>query len=355
MLKYVAIIVVLIGGYFYMGQSKSEVPKTLPQLPKTRSQALKIVKPPVASVAVQPTRTPPPTSEQRSLPTEKKYTYPEVQKLIASDDVCALKKLMHEITTKGEAPIYIDALFEALNLDSFKDIFGIEGPLFKAQDGKSLSPAQKFADALASADFFSNTKREIQDGEKSLKTLEELVSAFPDNAAYAMYKLALEHQMGKTNAHMRSTLAQISKAKQYDSQVGGLKSALIKHLWDSPTIYFLANSVMGELPHLRSHKLRDAFAQVEDQKVIEHAGSLLVEKGLNSKRTLYSGEFDTAEYYYGNTFLNNKHPDLRELSESKEPGKLQEIEDNYLHYELNIDDCDRTAFDEHFSKLKNRY
>ncbi|MCC6138387.1 MAG: hypothetical protein IT287_07120, partial [Bdellovibrionaceae bacterium] len=143
--------------------------------------------------------------------------------------------------------------------------------------------------------------------------------------------------------------------KLYETHMGDVRGSLHQHMWDSATLYHLTRSVVSELPGIRQHKMRDALALIDDPKIVEQVGSYLVARGLNSSKTYLSEEYDPAEYYYGNYLLNGKHPDSRELSETKEPGKLQEIEDNWSGYDLNVDDCDRTALDEHFSKLKNKF
>lgn len=356
MLKYAAFALILIAGYMYFDRPSKSQAAALPQIPKTRSVV--VPKTPRRPIAVAPAKSS--TGMASTAPTlqhnkDKVYTYPELQKIIVNDDICALNKIVSEISSKGETPIYIDALFEALNIDNYKDIFGIEGPLFKAQDGKTLSPQQKFVDALVTSELLYGGKREQFDQDKSLKQLEELTAAFPDNAAYATYKLALEAQMGKTSAQLRSTAAQAAKAKVYDTGLHDVKAALQKHMWDSPTVYHLTRVVMGEMPNARFGKVRDAIEGVSDQKFEEHLGNLLVQKGLNSKRTYMSAEFDTTEYYYGNHFLDKKHPDAEELAELREPGKMQEINESWVHYNLDVNDCDRTALDESFSKMKNRY
>lgn len=355
MLKYIAIAAVILAGYFYWNKPKASA-RVIPPTPTTKS----VVIPRTPSrgqipqmAAVAPSAMAP---TQVILDNKNKtYTYPEIQKMIVNDDVCALHKTVIDMANKGDAPVYIDALFEALNIDGFKQLFGVEGPLFKSQDGKALTPSQKFFDALATSDFFSGSKREQLDLEKSHKQLEELVAAYPDNAAYSLYKLALESQMGKTNTHLRGTAAQVARAKTYETGLFDVRSELHKHMWTSPTIYYLARLVTGELPNARIHKLRDAVMGVEDQKTVEHIGGLMVQKGLNSKRTYISEEFDSTEYYYGNSFLNNKHPDVQELAESREPGKIQELNDTWTHYEMDYDDCDRTGIDEFFQKMKNRF
>ncbi|MCC6137414.1 MAG: hypothetical protein IT287_02190, partial [Bdellovibrionaceae bacterium] len=129
MLKYVAITTAILLGYLYFGPTKTAVRPALLQIPKTKAQALKNTKPFVSHLGVSSHA---PQSNLTNLNTfhntEKKFTYPEIQKMIVNDDVCALNKLIHEMSAKGDAPIYVDALFEALNLDNYKELFGVEGP-----------------------------------------------------------------------------------------------------------------------------------------------------------------------------------------------------------------------------------
>lgn len=352
MLKYVAIATAVLSGYFYWNKPKASA-RALPPAPISKSVVR--ARTPSAGPAPQNVTSVAPVAPAVIDNKSKIYTYPEIQKMIVNDDVCALNKTITDMANKGDAPIYIDALFEALNIDGFKQLFGVEGPLFKSQEGKTLTSTQKFIDALVTSDFFSSNKREQTDLEKSYKQLEELVAAHPDNAAYSLYKLALESQMGKTSTQLRGTTAQIAKAKSYEPGLFDVRAELHKNMWISPTIYYLTRLVISELPYVRAQKLRDAVMGVEDQNAVEHIGGLLVQKGLNSKKTYLSSEFDTAEYYYGNGFLNNKYPDLQELAESREPGKLQEINDNWPHYEIEYEDCDRTGLDEFFQKMKNRF
>jgi hypothetical protein len=355
MLKYVAIATAILAVYFYWNKPNASA-RILPTTPMTKSVTHARTPSTGQTAPVAGAVNPAATSTNVVIDNKNKiYTYPEIQKMIVNDDVCALHKAISDMANKGEPPVYIDALLEALNLDSFKQLFGVEGPIFKAQEGKVLTPAQKFIDALATSEFFSGNKREQIDLEKSHKQLEELVEAYPDNAAYSLYKLALESQMGKTSTDLRGTTAQIAKAKSYDPGLFDMRYEIQKLMWTSPSIYYLSRLVASELPSVRVHKLRDVVTGLEDQKAVEHIGNLLVQKGLNSKRTYYSGEFDTSEYYYGNSFLNNKYPDVQELAESREPGKIEEINENWINYDMEYENCDRTSLDEFFQKMKNRF
>lgn len=353
MLKYIAIVAVVIAGYFYLDKPKASS-RNLPTTPPTRSVAVAPTPKPVPQPTIMPSAAPVPTPVVLDNK-EKVYTYPEIQKMIVNDDVCALRKFIVESTAKAEAPVYIDALFEALNMDGYKQLFGVEGPTFKSQEGKTMTPTQKFIDALMTSQFFYGAKRDQTDTDKSLKQLEELSAAYPENAAYALYKLALEQQLGKNSSQVRSSAAQILKAKSYEPGLFDVRTELHKHIWTSPTIFYLTRLVASELPGVSFHKVRESLLSVDDSKTNEHLGNLMVQKGLASKRTFLSVEFDTTEYYYGNSLLNNKHPDAHELAESKEPGKILEVEDNWDHFELDHEVCDRSGLDEAYQKLKNRY
>lgn len=355
MLKYIALVVLAITGFYYWKKPAANG-MTLPQTPRVHVAKAAVRKPrPVSSkvrASTSPSNVAPPVAaSQAGAP----YSYPEIQKLIANNDVCAINKLIQDISSKGEDLIYIDAFLESAGLHDLKDVIGINSPIFKAPDEKNTKPAVKFIDALVTGGVMYSSKREKGDSEKSLKQMEELAKAFPGNAAFTVFKLNLENQLGKSKTQLRETSKQLLKAQQYDTFIPNIRSQILSHKWDSEAMYLLANAVRNTLPGIYAARGIDNGALLEDAAVAEHLGNVLVDKALKSDKISMSEDYDANDYYLGNNLLDNKHPNINELNELKQPGKTQELEDDWVSYDLDVDNCDRKSFDEHFAKFRNRY
>ncbi len=354
MLKYIAIVAFLLGGYYFWNKQKSHATAAaLPPLPQVKVAIRK-------QATRKPVLEPTPTSVAAQVPVDlgankKEFTYPEIQQLIVNNDICALQKLIADIGSKNEDLIYIDAFLEATGLRELKEMIGINSPMFKAPNANSKSPEVLFIDAMATSGLMYNSKREKNDPEKSLAQLDQLSQAFPSNAAYALFKLGVENQLGKPKSHLRETAKGIKTAQVFNSIIPEYRAKILSHRWDSPALNYLANHVAVGLPAIRAARSSENGDLFDDSEISEHLGNLLVQKGLASDKLSISEDYDNYEYYYGNSLLDNKHPNITELNEIKHPGKMQEIEDNWVGYDLDPVDCDPTSYMEHFEKLKGRF
>lgn len=355
MLKYVACAVLIIAGYYLLGRSQEEgAPHDLrPRMPNTRVTAERTPEP----KNIRQLRTSEVVKAEVKLITEEKaqeFTYPEIQKLIANNDVCALKKLVDGITGE-EDRIYIDAFLEATGLSDLKSLIGINGPIYKEPDANNKDPRVQFLDALVVGGVTHSPKRKHHDLEKSLLQITELQTAFPDNAAFSVFKLGLENRLGKSKSQLRETANGLMGAKRYDSLMQEVLKQVLSHRWDSEALHYLSGVIRNHIPLPGASPNLEHGQLLEDEKIAEHLGNLLVQPALNSDKLTISEDYSSYDYYLGNKLLNNKHPNAHELNEIKQPGKYEEIEQDWISYDLEGEDCDRTSFDENFAKLKNRY
>lgn len=356
MLKYVAILVITVAGYYYWNKHDLQQARaTLPALPKVRiAKPLTAPRNPAkaqARAASASIKAPDITQDSGT----QEFTYPEIQKLIANNDVCALHKLLEDIRNKDEEWIYVDAFLEATGLREFKDLIGVNGPLFKELPPENKDPRAVFLDAMVTGGLVTNAKRDKLDSEKSLRQLNGLVKAFPNNAAFSIFKLNLENAMGKSKSQLRETAKGISAAQHYDTFLADIRAHVLSHRWDSEALYYLAGKVRNSIPGIHVARGIDNGALIEDAETAEHLGNILVSKAIASDKLSISEAYDAYDYYAGNRLLNNKHPDISELNEQKHPGKSEAIEKNWVSYDLDGEICDRTSFDEHFAKLRNQF
>jgi hypothetical protein len=343
-----------LGLFFFTKEKKSH--SVQPSMPQVRF--VKTPKVPIQRTSENlRTKTKTIVSEQPLEENRKKQTtYPEIQALINNDDVCGMIKLVYHNNLDVRERTFIDAFFEHIGKESLKEIYGVNGSLRKKGEAKKDSEEHQLVEALALSDLVGS-QREDKDTEASLAIIKELQRKNPQNALYSLLRASLELQSGdKQDA--RKAAEQILQAESYTSSMTKSALDIRKFMWESPTMYFLTSAVLGNMPNLQiSTALSALRAAVEDEKIFEHLGNLMVKEGLKSEKTYMSGEFNYDEYYYGNTLLNHKHPNLGELAEEKQPGKMDEIQEATQHlYEMySREVCDRTIIDEFFKNHKNIY
>ncbi|MCB9073187.1 MAG: hypothetical protein H6623_06165 [Bdellovibrionaceae bacterium] len=252
-------------------------------------------------------------------PINRGPTYPEIEDLIKKDDVCGMAKIINSMKHDDQSPVFIDAFFEHVGLDQYKDLFGVQGPLYKKISIDNATEQQKFIEAMVEGSFTVSHRKEPLDPEKSLKLLKGLSQSSPNNLIYDLYQLAAEMNLGR-KLDARETVNGLINKSDYSSIFQSVQYDTNQHLWDSATMMVLAEAVLLHLPSMNLYKMAEAFSDSEvDEKTSRHVGEILVKDGLNSKKIYMAREFDTSVYYYGNQLLGDKYPDVMDLSQEKDP------------------------------------
>lgn len=232
----------------------------------------------------------------------------------------------------------------------YEELLRPDGPFAQDTEGYRQTQIGRFIASLYQAGLMSPARGE-PDLHAAWTELDRLHWEDPENAAYSLFRLSVEQQLGMGTPQIQATLEELARATKFDTLyttfMREVHTAAVKS--QDPLTYLLTISFLSRLPapdyNQLQHQVGAILESVPD--VRDHLAGLLTQPALNAAKSHLLFGYNVLEYSMGRWLSDTYLPRLEELESQKQKPSLE-----WDQFTFDVSKCGPANFAESREKLQ---